>query len=144
MKHRNVPFDPIRLQSILDVKLYPLLVIASQRWKIDYHPDGDKNTKIEYASDVGHGIDITGYEWDIYQAELELKKGDLSVLTREESYLREHFNFLKVESHSKPTPGFENLSSIITSSKAQNFIHDQFKDSNKFRVLKNMPSMLKS
>ncbi len=105
--------DVFNVKSLARAVLHPLLRIHSQRWKMEYHPEGDPDTLIELALDVGRGQTLSGYVWDIRQLELEIKAGDPQTLDAEERYLRTRFPFLEPEFRSKPTPGFEILGSFI-------------------------------
>ncbi len=92
--------------SLSNVELFPLVETESQRWKIKYHPDGDPHTKIELACDSVSGTACTGFEWEMFQVELEMKKGDPAVLKREVERLKRKFPFLREETESKSAPGF--------------------------------------
>lgn len=98
------------VNCLADVKLQPMLEISSQRWRMSYHPDGDPDTIVECALDVGRGRTFgegKSYEWPLYQVEIEVKKGNPSILDKEKDRLKRRFDFLTVGKESKPSPGFE-------------------------------------
>jgi hypothetical protein len=100
--------DIFNVERTKDIHLHPLLLTVGQRWKMAAHPDGDKNTLVEYATDRARGFTADKkFQWDILQIEMELKKGGSDVLlAAERQRLTSRFNGLIVETHSKPTEGF--------------------------------------
>lgn len=108
--------------KVSDIELRPLVMMVSQRWRYEYHPGGDADTLVEYAHDVARGQTFTGHQWDLYQAEIEMKEGDASALAREERRLRDTFNFFQADSRSKPSPGFEVLKAQLAAPEAQEFV----------------------
>jgi hypothetical protein len=105
--------DVFGVDDLANVKLLPMIMLVSQRWKIEYHPEGDTATRIEYAHDVGRGETFTGFRWDFFQAELEIKAGNAAILPREKRRLLDSFNFLSTGTRSKPSPGFEELTRVL-------------------------------
>lgn len=115
------------------VALRPLVMMASQRWRYEYHPDGDPATRIEYAHDVARGETFTGYRWDLYQAEIEMKAGDPACLAGEERRLRAAFNFFRAAHRSKPSPGFDVLAGQLSAPGARAFV-DRVLEPGRFHV----------
>ncbi|HEY8191333.1 MAG TPA: hypothetical protein VIG74_02825 [Alphaproteobacteria bacterium] len=105
--------DVFGVSDLADVKLLPMVMLVSQRWKIEYHPGGDPAMRIEYAHDTSRGQTFTGFSWDFFQAELEMKAGDATILPREKKRLLDRFNFLSPGTRSKPSPGFDALAAAL-------------------------------
>jgi len=104
-------------KNLSKAKIFPLIRILSQRWQIEYHPDGDPHTRIEYAHDVAIGETCTGHTWHLYQAELELKAGNPNMLINEQKRLMQAFDFLTPGAHSKPSAGFHELTALLSQAK---------------------------
>ncbi len=128
------------VKNVDDIKVRPMIMIVSQRWRYVYHPAGNKKASIEYAHDVARGQTFTGYEWGIFEAELELKKGNPAVLRREEARLLRAFNFLSHGTYSKPSPGFDVLQRILLADDdtARKFVKTEMKPG-PFQVYKSLP-----
>lgn len=126
--------DAFNARSISKIALYPLIQIASQRWKLLYHPDGNKDVQIELATDIGRGQTVDGFTWDMFQLEIEMKKGDPAWLEKEEARLLKHLPFLMSETRSKPSPGFDHLIPLIKEKKNRNNIRQNLKDGT-FKIL---------
>lgn len=105
-----------QLQSLFDAAVFiPALRMVSQRTRLSYHPEGNRDIEIEMAFDlILWGQTVFGYEWKEPKIELELVKGanDKSeaqkILDIEEARLLGSFP-LKSVLHSNPTPGFKDL-----------------------------------
>ena len=126
------------VKKLDNIDLYPLVRIMAQRAKYTYHPDGDKKITIEFDRAVGKGHDFTGYSFDLFQCELEIKSGAETVLEEESRRLCEKFGFLTPCTESKPTPGFKHLDTILNNKKARKFAQTHLK-TDSFRVLNNIP-----
>ncbi|MGZ9109466.1 MAG: hypothetical protein ACXW4B_11680 [Micavibrio sp.] len=113
--------------NLADIDLYPMIQIASQRWKLLYHPDGDPDTQIELATDLARARTFTGFSWDLFQVEMEMKKGDPAILGAEVTRLLSAFNGagvndLRIEKRSKPSPGFDVLAPLLAEKEARDFV----------------------
>lgn len=126
--------DIFNSRSLAKIQLYPLVCIASQRWKMLYHPDGNKDVQIELATDIGRGQTIDGFTWDMFQVEIEMKKGDPAWLGIEEAKFRDALPFLVPEFRSKPSPGFDRLTPFLEKKKNRELIRQNMKDG-AFRIL---------
>ncbi len=115
------------VSSLKDVNLYPLLQIVTQRSKMHYYPNGDRNTKIELAMDIGRGRTCFGDKWPVFQIELEMVKGDPDCLNAEGKRLTEKFDFLSADTRSKSTPGFELLGPYLADKDARELIAQELK-----------------
>jgi len=113
--------------NLADIDLFPMIQIASQRWKLLYHPDGDPDTQIELATDLARARTFTGFGWNLFQVEMEMKKGDPAILAAEEARLLAAFNDLRVEKRSKPAPGFDVLAPLLTEKEARDFVRQNLK-----------------
>ncbi|MFN3828400.1 MAG: hypothetical protein ACK4NR_12345 [Micavibrio sp.] len=109
-------------RSLSKIQLYPLVSIASQRWKMLYHPDGNKDVQIELATDIGRGQTVDGFTWDIFQVEIEMKKGAPKCFGIEEAKFMEAMPFLVPEFRSKPSPGFDHLMPVLEKKKNRELI----------------------
>lgn len=127
--------------KLADVQLFPLIQIVSQRWKLLYHPDGDKDTQIELSTDMARARAFTGFTWDLFQVELELKKGDPQILADEEARLRKIFRCLTVETRSKPAPGFDHLTGILDKKPMRDFVRTNLSQG-RFRVYPELQNLL--
>jgi len=129
--------DVFEVTDLSKVKLLPFILIASQRWRIEYHPDGDKRTCIEHAHDVARGQNIFNFTWDLFQIEFELKHGKRAVLQPEKQRLLDMFNFLSPGTESKPTPGFNALADgpFLDDRRLRKKVQEQLQ-AGQFRVLK--------
>ncbi|MFN3826565.1 MAG: hypothetical protein ACK4NR_02950 [Micavibrio sp.] len=133
------------LKRIFDVKdlrkvhLLPLIVIAGQRWRLLYHPDANRDVRVEVATDVGRGMTVGGHQWNLFQVEMEMKQGDAQVLALEESILRHHFMGLTPETRSKPTDGFEALKPLLAQKKVRKWLEKAPQDG----VFRPLPDHLK-
>lgn len=116
-----------------DVNLLPLIRIDSRRVRIRYRPGNDKRAVVEYAHDIARARTCTGAEWDLFQAELETKKGNPS-LTAEKRRLMKAFNFLTSGTSSKPTHGFNILAGQLASREARQYLRDHL-TAGQFRTL---------
>lgn len=92
----------------------PVNAIEGQRRRRSYHPDGDRDITIEFAADLGTGINIRGFIWQVMQIELEIKENRSSatnaeILLGERGYLTDQFADLEPSFVSKPYQGFRNL-----------------------------------
>lgn len=114
------------LQSIIgNQPLMNMVEITGKRSLIQYNPNGDPSITIEVARDIGRGTNTKGYEWDIYQLELEIKRNasgqaDDAILITELKRLQHLFPSLETCITSKPTPGFRNLIAQSIYSRTQN------------------------
>lgn len=115
-------------RSLNKIRIYPLIQIASQRWKLLYHPDGDKDTQIELATDIGRGQTVDGFTWDMFQLEIEMKKGDPAWLEKEEARLMQNLPFLTSETRSKPSPGFDHLGTLLALKNNREIVRQKLKD----------------
>lgn len=127
--------------SLADVALYPMIQIVSQRWKLLYHPGGDKTTQIELAIDMARARTFTGFTWDMFQVEMELKKGDPAALEKEEKYLRQVFTDMAVETRSKPSPGFDVLARYLACEDMRKFVGNNLSEG-RFQVYPGLAALL--
>ena len=130
--------DIFEVKDLSKIRLLPLIQIVSQRWRIEFHPDGKRDTRIEYAHDFGIGQTFTGFTWKMYQAELELKNGGSAALMREKKRLMETFNFFTPGMRSKPSAGFDVLSAAL-SREGINKAARKVLVPGEFKVLKKVP-----
>lgn len=130
--------DIFEVKDLSKVKLLPLIQIVSQRWRIEFHPDGNRNNRIEYAHDLGVGQTFTGYTWKMHQAELELKCGNPAALVREKRRLMETFNFFTPGLRSKPSAGFEVLTAALSHPELRKRAQKELTPGT-FRVLSKLP-----
>lgn len=128
------------VRKIKDVKLLPMIRIMAQRKKYTYYPGGNKAAKVEFDSAVGIGHDFTGKKFDLFQIELESKEGDPALLETETEKLMKQFNFLALDTKSKPSPGFENLKTVMADKVVRDFARDNL-DPKAFRVLNRIPGL---
>lgn len=126
------------VKKLDNIDLYPMVRIMAQRAKYTYSPDGDKTVKVEFDRAVGKGHDFTGYCFDLFQCELEIKEGDPAILEEESKRLMKEFSFLSLGEDSKPTPGFKHLDAELKNKKARKFAQTHLKPDS-FRVLNNIP-----
>jgi len=100
-------------QSVKDEgRIKPVIAIEGQRRRRSYHPDGNRDVTIEFAADLGTGINVKGFVWHIMQVEFEIKENNTSnsnaeILMYEGDYLTRKFRALAPGFESKPTPGFQ-------------------------------------
>ena len=130
--------DIFEVKDLSKIKLLPLIQIVSQRWRIEFHPDGNRNTRIEYAHDLGVGQTFTGYTWKMHQAELELKSGNPASLMREKKRLMETFNFFTPGLRSKPSAGFDVLSAALSRPEVRKLAQKELTPG-VFKVLNKLP-----
>lgn len=95
-------------------KLKPLIAIQSQRRKLEYHPEGNRNITIEIGIDVGTGVTVTNFDWTLCQIELKIKENkspesNALILEREGQLLKDKSPVLTNSLISKPAKGFNNL-----------------------------------
>lgn len=116
----------------------PVLAMASQRIRIEYHPCGDPDVRIELALEpVHYGRTCTGFVWETLKLELEIKKGPAEAQARrhlldtEQERLTRHFpKALTPVYESSASPGFRAL---------QESLHDPAQRAEVFRSLTNNP-----
>lgn len=129
--------DIFKVKSLGKLSLYPLLQIATQRWKSTYHPNGDRNTRIEVALDAGRGMTCAGQSWDLFQLELELLRGDPACLELERARLLYVFNYLTAESRSKPSTGMDFLRPLMARADVKALMKQELRGQ-PFRILDSM------
>lgn len=121
-----------------DVAFIPALRMVSQRTRLSYHPEGNKDIEIEMAFDlILWGQTIFGHTWHEPKIEIELVQGAKDdhtaqkILEREERRLLSSFPLTSVY-HSNPYPGFASLQKKLSVKNAQ-------KARKKWQSLKNRP-----
>lgn len=94
----------------------PVLYMVSQRYRFEYHPEGNPDELIEIALEPIHkGQTLDGFIWGMPKIDIEIKNGPdqdelrHALLKREEERLLNLFPFLKRQLHSSPTPGFNHI-----------------------------------
>lgn len=127
------------VKKLDDIDFYPLVRIMAQRSKYTYHPGGDKKLVVEFDRAVGKGHNFMGYSFDVFECELEIKKGDAVMLEAETDRLMKEFSFLAPNYHSKPTPGFAHLKLHLKNKPTRQFAQTHLQPDS-FRVLNNIPS----
>jgi hypothetical protein len=115
--------------------LRPLQVLTTMRTRFYFHASDDRATTVEIASDRGRGIALNGERFPILQMELEVLNGDNNVLNVIASQLKNRFNGLLTPNlTSKPTPGYEALTPLLTGNKkARSFVKNLKRD--EFRIV---------
>ena len=128
------------VKNLKDINLLPLVRVLAQRWKYSYRPGGDPNTKIEFDSASGQVHDFTGQAFDLYQIELESKEGDPQAVEIETTRLTNKFNFLSIDTNSKPALGFERLQSVLMDKDIKKYAEEHL-DNKAFRILNRIPGI---
>lgn len=111
---RQTTIDFLRSTVKKKGRLKPVVRIESQRLKLEYHPQGDRNVTIEVGIDKAVGMNVAGFEWDVRQIELEVKenltnKPNSDILEADMAILMAEYPSLVIETTSKPTLGFNNM-----------------------------------
>ena len=115
--------DRLRRQIIEEVEgpCKPVLRLVSQRQRISYHPDGERNVVIELAAEPVHfGETFTGFAWSSPKLDIEIKEGPKNpilrrqILEREEEFLMRLFPLCR-ELRSSAAPGMDQIATDLQS-----------------------------
>lgn len=121
--------DELARRAILESDMdYPKIVqiLTSQRIRIAYHPEGNKDVEIELALEpIHYGQTFTGYAWNTHKIDIEIKQGPPnenqamrhSILAREEDRLLSLFPSLRRQLVSSASPGFDAVMEDLTKPK---------------------------
>ena len=141
-----------RERALQELTSYPKLAerLISQRIRIPYFPEGNRDLEIELALEPVHcGETFTGFTWQYHKIDIEIKKGpDKSqqalrhaILAREEERLMSTFPLTR-QRVSSATPGFDAIMEDLRTARHSNAfdkmgVNEQWwKDENRLRELK--------